>query len=77
MRQYIRTHFEHRNKPCWACGMVHTKYMKVTEGPYTGYEGEEPEYEGMSGWGPQIGNKDPGGLRETLQCHRSARPGYQ
>jgi len=58
--QYIRTHFEHRNKPCWACGMVHTKYMKVTEGPYTGYEGEEPEYEGMSGWGPQIGNNDPG-----------------
>jgi aldehyde:ferredoxin oxidoreductase len=58
--QYIRTHFEHRNKPCWACGMVHTKHMKVTEGPYAGYEGEEPEYEGMSGWGPQIGNKDPG-----------------
>jgi aldehyde:ferredoxin oxidoreductase len=57
---YVRTHFEHRNKPCWACGMVHTKYMKVTEGPYAGYEGEEPEYEGMSGWGPQIGNKDPG-----------------
>jgi len=60
--QYIRTHFEHRNKPCWACGMVHTKYMKVTEGPYAGYEGEEPEYEGMSGWGSQIGNKDPGGF---------------
>jgi aldehyde:ferredoxin oxidoreductase len=58
--QYIRTHFEHHNKPCWACGMVHTKYTKVTEGPYTGYEGEEPEYEGMAGWGPQIGNKDPG-----------------
>jgi aldehyde:ferredoxin oxidoreductase len=58
--QYIRTHFEHRNKPCWACGLMHTKYMKVTEGPYAGYEGEEPEYEGMAGWGPQIGNKDPG-----------------
>jgi aldehyde:ferredoxin oxidoreductase len=58
--QYIRTHFEHKNKPCWACGMIHTKYMKVTEGPFTGYEGEEPEYEGMAGWGPQIGNKDPG-----------------
>ncbi len=58
--EYIRTHFEERNKPCWACGMVHTKHMKVTEGPYTGYEGEEPEYEGMALWGPQIGNKDPG-----------------
>jgi aldehyde:ferredoxin oxidoreductase len=58
--EWLRGHFEHRNKPCWACGMIHTKYMKVTEGPYKGYEGEEPEYEGMSGWGPQIGNTDPG-----------------
>jgi aldehyde:ferredoxin oxidoreductase len=59
--QYVRTQFEHRNKPCWACGMVHTKYMKVTQGPYTGYEGEEPEYEGLSGWGPQVGNTEAGG----------------
>jgi aldehyde:ferredoxin oxidoreductase len=60
--EYIRSHFEHRNKPCWACGLVHTKYMKVTEGPYTGYEGEEPEYECMAAWGPLIGNTDPGAV---------------
>ncbi|MDI7259094.1 MAG: aldehyde ferredoxin oxidoreductase C-terminal domain-containing protein [Thermodesulfobacteriota bacterium] len=60
--EYIRTHFEHRNKPCWACGLVHTKFMKVTEGPYTGYEGEEPEYECMAAWGPVIGNTDPGAM---------------
>jgi aldehyde:ferredoxin oxidoreductase len=60
--EYLRTHFEHRNKPCWACGVVHTKFMKVTEGPYTGYEGEEPEYEGMAAWGPMIGNTDPGAV---------------
>jgi len=59
---YIRAHFEHRDKACWACGLVHTKYMKVTEGPYTGYEGEEPEYECMAAWGPVIGNTDPGAL---------------
>jgi aldehyde:ferredoxin oxidoreductase len=59
--EYIRSHFEHRAKPCWACG-VHTKYMRVTEGPYTGTEGEEPEYEGMSAWGPQTGNTDPGAM---------------
>ena len=59
--EYIRGHFQHRVKACWACG-VHTKYMKVTEGPYAGYEGEEPEYEGMSAWGPQIGNTDPGAM---------------
>ncbi len=58
--QYIRTHFEHRDKACWACGLVHTKFMKVTEGRYTGYEGEEPELESMVAWGPVIGNKDPG-----------------
>jgi aldehyde:ferredoxin oxidoreductase len=60
--QYLRTHFEHRDKPCWACGIAHTKYMKVTEGPYTGYEGEEPEYESIAAWGPLIGNTDAGGM---------------
>jgi len=60
--EYIRTHFEHRDKPCWACGLVHTKFMKVTEGPYTGHEGEEPEYECMAAWGPVIGNTDPGAM---------------
>jgi aldehyde:ferredoxin oxidoreductase len=58
--EFVRTHFEHRDKPCWACGLVHTKFTKVTEGPYTGYEGEEPELECMVAWGPVIGNKDPG-----------------
>ncbi len=60
--QYIRTHFTHRNKPCWACGMVHTKLMTVTEGPYAGYQGEEPEYESMAAWGPATGNLDPGAM---------------
>jgi aldehyde:ferredoxin oxidoreductase len=60
--EYIRTHFEHRNKPCWACRLLHTKFMKVTEGPYAGYEGEEPEYECMAAWGPVIGNTDAGAM---------------
>ena len=59
--EYLRGHFEHRSKACWACG-VHTKHMRVTEGAYSGYEGEEPEYEGMAAWGPQIGNTDPGAM---------------
>jgi aldehyde:ferredoxin oxidoreductase len=58
--QYIRTHFEHRAKPCWTCRLGHTKYMKVTEGKYAGFEGEEPEYECLAAWGPVIGNTDPG-----------------
>ena len=32
----------------------------MTEGPYTGFKGEEPEYEGLATWGPVIGNTDPG-----------------
>jgi aldehyde:ferredoxin oxidoreductase len=60
--QYLRTHFAHRAKPCWACGLVHTKYTTVTEGPYTGYQGEEPEYEALAAWGPVIGNTDPGAV---------------
>jgi aldehyde:ferredoxin oxidoreductase len=34
----------------------------VTEGPYKGFEGEEPEYECLASWGPQIGNTDPGAV---------------
>ncbi len=60
--QYIRSHFEYRNKPCWACRLMHTKYMKVTEGVYAGSEGEEPEYECLAAWGPVIGNTDPGAV---------------
>lgn len=60
--EYIRTHFEHRRKACWGCSLRHTRYMKVTEGPYTGYEGEEPDYEAMAAWGSVIGNTDAGAM---------------
>lgn len=60
--QWLRTHFEERSKPCWACRLGHTKYMKVTEGPYAGFEGEEPEYECMAAWGPVVGQTDPGAM---------------
>ncbi|MFB3884858.1 MAG: aldehyde ferredoxin oxidoreductase family protein [Thermodesulfobacteriota bacterium] len=60
--QWLRTHFDYRSKPCWACSLAHTKQMKVTEGPYAGYEGEEPEYECMAAWGPVVGNTEPGAV---------------
>lgn len=60
--EYLRTHFEHRNKACWGCSIRHTKYMTVTEGRYQGYEGEEPEYENMAAFGSVIGNTDAGGM---------------
>jgi aldehyde:ferredoxin oxidoreductase len=34
--------------------------MEVTEGPYTGFVGEEPEYEGLSAMSSVIGQTDPG-----------------
>ena len=60
--QYMRAHFEHRKKPCWACRLGHVVLMKVTEGSYAGFEGEEPEYELVAGLGTQIGVSDPGAV---------------
>ena len=55
---YIRAHFDPVPSPCWACRMHHCHIMKVTEGEYKGYEGEEPEYECFASFGPMIGNDD-------------------
>ncbi|HEX78287.1 MAG TPA: hypothetical protein G4O03_07800 [Dehalococcoidia bacterium] len=56
----VRAVFETKSYPCWACPSHHRELMKVTEGPYTGYFGKEPEYEQWAAWGPQIYQKDPG-----------------
>ena len=58
--KYIRSHFKMKHNPCWACQLRHCKLCTVTEGPYAGFKGEEPEYEGLATWGPVIGNTDPG-----------------
>jgi aldehyde:ferredoxin oxidoreductase len=58
--EYLRTHFKHKPNPCWACRMGHCSIMEVTEGPYAGYVGEEPEYEALAAMGPIIDQKDPG-----------------
>lgn len=59
--QHLRTRFKVKAHPCWACGLRdHCELMEVTEGPYTGFKGEEPEYEGMASMGSQIGVTDPG-----------------
>lgn len=58
--QYMRTHFQNRKTPCWACRIGCAQITTVTEGPYAGFVGEEPEYEGMAACGPQIGQSDAG-----------------
>ena len=58
--EYLRTHFKVKPAPCWACGISHCHMMEVTEGPYKGFAGEEPEYECLAAMGPVIGQSDPG-----------------
>ena len=55
---YIRSHFETRPSPCWACKMHHCHIFRVTKGPWKGYVGEEPEYEDYAAFGPLIGVTD-------------------
>jgi len=58
--QYLRSHFKVSSKPCFRCSLAHVKEVEVTEGPYQGFVGEEPEYEQLAAWGPLIGNTDLG-----------------
>jgi aldehyde:ferredoxin oxidoreductase len=60
--KYLRTHYELKSMPCYMCPMAHVKECRVTEGPYEGFVGEEPEYEQMAAWGPQIGNTELGSV---------------
>ena len=60
--QYMRGHFELKPKRCWRCGVNHLHTVVVTEGPYAGYEGEEPDYECLAAWGSNIGQTDLGAV---------------
>ena len=60
--EYYRSRFELRPTPCWKCPLKHCHSVTVTEGPYKGYTGDEPEYELFAGWGPLIGQTDPGAV---------------
>ncbi len=58
--QYMRATYKIKSKPCYKCKIAHVKEVTVTEGPYKGLVGEEPEYEQIAAWGPQIGNHELG-----------------
>jgi aldehyde:ferredoxin oxidoreductase len=61
--QYVRGHFERIKRiPCMNCGIHHNLLMKVTEGPYAGFVGEEPELEVFTGLGSQLGISDAGAI---------------
>lgn len=67
--RYLRTTFRMKNNPCWACRMACCKLVEVTEGPYAGVTGEEPEYEGMAGLGSQIGIGEAGAV--VMLCNEA------
>ncbi len=66
MRKWVATtcvkHYKIRSKPCYLCKLAHVKEVTVTEGPYKGFVGEEPEYEQLAAWGPMIGNTELGAV---------------
>lgn len=78
--RYIRSHFKIKRKPCYKCPIAHVVEVTVTEGPYSGVVGEEPEYEPLAGFGPMIGNTDLGAVvmlvreadRLGMDCNESS-----
>lgn len=72
--QYLRTRFKVKNNPCWACRMGCCKLIEVTEGPYAGATGEEPEYEGLAAFGPQVGVTEAGAA--VVLCNEVDAYGY-
>ncbi len=59
---YMREKFKVTRKPCFGCSIAHVNLMEVTEGPYTGFVGEEPELEDCTNLGSLIGISDPGSV---------------
>ncbi len=57
--QSIRANFKTKATPCWACRKGHTCAIQIDEGPYAGFKGEEPDYEGVAAMGSLIGQTDP------------------
>ena len=55
----IRASVKSTRKPCHACPLHHCNDIEITEGPHEGLITDEPEYEGLAGFGPLIGNNDP------------------
>ncbi|MFC1919901.1 aldehyde ferredoxin oxidoreductase family protein [Chloroflexota bacterium] len=60
--RYLRETFTLKRKPCYGCSLTHIHNVTVTQGPYTGFVGEEPEYEDLSNLGSLIGLDDPGAV---------------
>ena len=56
--QSIRTRFNAKSSPCWACSAEHCGMMEIPDGEYKGRKFEEPEYEAMAACSSLIGVSD-------------------
>jgi aldehyde:ferredoxin oxidoreductase len=60
--QSLRTNFKMKTSTCWSCRIAHCRTFEITDGPYAGFEGEEPEYEGVAAMSALIGQTDPAAM---------------
>jgi aldehyde:ferredoxin oxidoreductase len=44
---------------CHACAYDHCRTIEIVDGPYRGIAMDDPEYEDLAGWGPNVGVTDP------------------
>lgn len=71
--QFLRQRLIIKPHPCWACRMNHCHIIRIPEGPYSGLDGEEPEYEGYAALGTQVGIWDS--ITATALCNEVDRLG--
>ena len=56
---YIRENYSPKHKrPCWACPNHHSEVMTIPDGPNSGMEVEEPDFEQLGALGPNLGIED-------------------
>ncbi|OLE36523.1 MAG: hypothetical protein AUG00_10460, partial [Candidatus Rokubacteria bacterium 13_1_20CM_2_70_7] len=68
----LREGFDHRGHQCNACGMHHCHMQVIRGGEHKGKVVDEPEYEGWSGCGWQIGARDKEGISWlNTECDRA------
>ncbi len=56
--EYLRSHFKVKPVTCWGCRVAHIREVEITEGPYKGFVGKEPEYEALAAMSSEIGQPD-------------------
>jgi aldehyde:ferredoxin oxidoreductase len=49
-----------KRTPCHACAYDHCRTIEIAGGPFKGITMDDPEYEDLAGWGPNVGVTDPG-----------------